>query len=360
MRSSRVLPLAVACLGARLAMAQSSPAVSDPAPESHPSSSVSNGAGSPTLSTAAPATIATVAIQGVSLSGSLSVADGRAMIGNNGTITAGEKSAEVALTRGGTLNVCASTKIHLTTDSSNGTSAGGGALMIAMDRGAIEAHYQAGQYSDVLLTPDLRILISPPGDADLSLRVNSQGDTCIDNHGDHAPYVLVSNLFEGGAYRVQPNQRVLFEKGSLQQVVDKEAEPCGCPPATPPPLSVANAGQSGPVVGRPGEKVAKASPTEAENPFPLAESEGLKPPPAPPSKPVVPAGTAHAQVEAPLTYDSAHPMLAPAPPESSEEHAPPAAPESTTLARAPAPRQPSHPGLFHHIGHFFRRLFTGK
>ena len=69
--------------------------------------------------------------------------------------------------------------------------------------------------------------------------MNNQGDTCLDNHGAHAPYVLASSLFEGGAYRVQPNQRVLFEHGSLHEVVDNEQEPCGCPPIL---SSVASAG----------------------------------------------------------------------------------------------------------------------
>lgn len=287
--------------------------------------------------------IATVPVQGVALSGSLSVENGRATIGNNGTITAGDQTAHVALTRGGSLNVCASTKIHLSTDNTTP----GGALMIAIDRGAIEAHYKPGQYSDVLLTPDLRILISPPGQADLSLRVNNQGDTCLDNHGAHAPYVLASSLFDGGAYRVQPNQRVLFEHGSLHAVVDNEPEPCGCPPDHP--LSVASEGVHGGQTARPGETVAKNK-AEADNPFPLAESEGLKPPPAPPKTPIVPPGEDHAQVSAPLAFNSDQPA-----PQTSTP-----GPATTQPAAAKPPAHPHHRGFFGHIGHFFTRLFGGK
>src|SRR6201999_621440 len=98
-----------------------------------------------------------------------------------------------------------------------------------------------------------------------------KADTCIDNHGDNAPYVPVTSQFEGGIYRVKPNQRVLFDHGSLQQVVDNEAEPCGCPAAA----SVSGATNSGRRVGGP------PSPP-ADTAFPLAESEGLKPPPPPP------------------------------------------------------------------------------
>lgn len=292
--------------------------------------------------------IATVPVEGVALSGSLSIENGRATIGNNGTITAGDKTAHVSLTRGGDLNVCASTKIHLSTDNSTP----GGALMIAIDRGAIEAHYTPGQYSDVVLTPDLRILISPPGEADVSLRVNSQGDTCVDNHGDHAPYVLASSLFDGGAYRVQPNQRVLFEHGSLHEVVDKEQEPCGCPPATP--QSVANTGVSGKTPAQPGETVAQKK-AEAENPFPLAESEGLKAPPASPKTPIVPVGEAHAQVDVPLTYNSDQPLL----PEKPMAEGPATTARQPEITAQAKPAKSHPPGLFGHIGHFFKRLFGG-
>lgn len=329
MRSAFAVPVAAACLAAHLIAAQHT----DPPP-------------------AAQLSIATVAVQGVSLSGSLWVEDGHAGIGNNASITAGDKTAHVDLTRGGTLNVCASTRIHLSTDNTTP----GGALMIALDRGAFEAHYAPGQYSDVLLTPDLRILVSGPGQADLSLRVNNQGDTCVDNHGDHAPYVLASSLFEGGAYRIQPNQRVLFEHGSLRSVVDNEQEPCGCPPAQP--LSIAGTGAQGTNPARPGQQVT-ANKATADNPFPLAESEGLQAPPPPLSTPVVPPGTPHAEVEAPIPYDANHPEALPTVPPSST--APSANTEGSTNSAVTAQTPPAkpHPGLFHHIGHFFKRILGG-
>ena len=340
----RVLGIvAAAYLAGGMAAAQLIPLPPDQLPKDH----------DPTPAAApVPMSIASVSTQGVSVAGSLSVANGRATIGNNGSITAGDGTAKVSLTRGGSLNVCASTKIHLSTDN---TIPGGGALMVAMDRGALEAHYTPGQYSDVLLTPDLRILISGPGEANISLRVNGQGDTCIDNHGEHAPYVLASSLFEGGAYRVQPNQRVLFEKGSLGQVVDNEKESCGCPPE---PLSVASAGTTGGTPAKPGETVANKPDAAKDNPFPLAESEGLKPPPAPSTKPVVPAGQAHAEVEAPLVYDSKNPNPLPPPPPAEPSNTPapaPAAEPPATTAQAPPPKL--HPGFFHHLGHFFKKMF---
>ncbi len=321
-------------------------------PNGAPDATQSANAPAPPAGAANPfpgASLATVSLDGVSLSGSLSVEDGRASIGNNGAITAGERTAHVSLTRGGSLNVCASTKIHLSTDNT----VSGGGLMIAIDRGALEARYLPGAYSDVVLTPDLRILISGPGQADLSLRVNSEGDTCVDNHGDHAPYVLASSLFEGGAYRVQPNQRVLFEHGGLQQIVDNEKEPCGCPPPppTPQPTSIAKVGLPGGTLhtsdqsATPPPPSATTASTAAQNPFPLAESEGLQPPPPPPTNPVVPPGEAHAQVTAPLVYngETAQNVGMPA----SSLSAPAPAPGSSPAAIAPKPacNDPLYPGV---------------
>jgi hypothetical protein len=290
--------------------------------------------------------IAYVPTDGVTVSGSLQVANGKATIGNNGSVTAGDKTATITLARGGELHLCTSTAIHLTTDQTVSPDSTG--LMLALDRGALEASYKPGNYSDVLLTPDLRILVSGPGDADFKLRVNAKGDTCIDNHGDNAPYITVTSQFEGGIYRVKPNQRVLFEHGSLQQVVDNESEPCGCPPAVP----VAIASDQGKPVGGP-------SSTPADTAFPLAESEGLKPPPAPPSQPVVPAGQPHAQVDVPLTYSGATNQVTPAPSEPPAEPLPPAPAAQTAETASPAPEQkPNTSGsFFHHVGHFFARLF---
>jgi hypothetical protein len=295
------------------------------------------------------APIAFVSTAGVTVSGSMSVENGRATIGNDGTITAGDGTAMVKLARGGDMEVCASTKVHLSRDTTI-PDAADSALMIALDRGALEANYVPGKYSDVLMTPDLRILVSGPGTADLKIRVNDKGDTCLDNHGTHAPYVTVTNLFEGGVYRVQPNQRVMFEHGSLEQVVDNEAEPCGCPVAAA-PVAVASAST---VVGPTPETDAAA----AANPFPLAQSEGLTPAPVAPVKPE-PVGVAHAEVQAPIAYDA---TATPNPALPSAAGPAPVSTESQTVNTQIAELQPpkeKHGGFFHSIGHFFAKIFGG-
>lgn len=332
----------------------------------------------------------------VRVSGAVELHHGEMLLGNGSTVTAANQTVKIALVRGGQLRLCSTTSLHLSRDRSIDDPENT-ALMMALDRGALETDYTAGKYSDVLLTPDLRILISGPGEAALSIRVNQQGDTCVDNHGANAPYVTVSSQLEGGVYRVMPNQRVSFEHGSLRDVVDHETEPCGCPAA--PAVSVASAGTSSSNPAHPGQSVGGPSSTPADTAFPLAESEGLAPPPAPAMKPVVPAGQAHAEVTVPLTYNGEHPPAAPSentdPAADTAGSANPAAPEPTktetarpgaddssaatsaketgspavpaaaanapalTATAAPAPEKHSSGNVFRRIGHFFSKIFGG-
>jgi hypothetical protein len=256
------------------------------------------------------------------VTGALEVTQGKAIIASSGTITSGTETTQVILPHRGVLRVCASTSVKLAADSSVPAGEIPG-LMIAMEHGAVEASYATGQNSDILMTPDFRILIGGPGAADVKIRLGQHGDTCVDNAGINAPYVLVSSIFEGGAYRVQAGQRVMFEHGSLHEVVDQEKEPCGCPPAAP-----------------------------KGNEFPLAQSEGLAPLAKPALSAVNPGGTI-VPVE-PLVYKS---------PEQAPPPATPAAAPAGGTAAGPATSTASakkKAGFFGSIGKFFRRFFGAE
>ena len=341
---------------------------------------------------------------GVQISGDVRVANGDMELGNGSTITAGNETVPIKLNRGGELKLCATTSVHLARDSSIQAPDASG-LMLGLDRGAIEAHYETGKYSDVLLTPDLRILISGPGEADLAIRVSRQGDTCIDNRGPNAPYITVTSQLEGGLYRVQPGQHVSFQHGDLREVVDTEHEPCGCP--APVAVAVASApaaaapAPAAPTGGVQAHPVGGPSSTPADTAFPLAVSEGLTQTPLPPTTPVASPGEVHAQVAVPFHYSGDFPALsdttgaasaaaasapataipppspaAPAPVPSNLPAPPPPAPPpgsrpvpvqpepsqpAIVLATAPAPRQnTSSRGFFHRVGHFFSRLFGAE
>jgi hypothetical protein len=255
------------------------------------------------------------------VTGSLEVANGKAIIAASGSVTSGAETTQVTLPRRGVLRVCASTTVKLTSDS--GVPAGETpGLLMAMDHGAVEMSFADVHNSDILMTPDFRILIGGPGAAEVKVRLGTQGDTCIDNAGVNAPYVLVSSVFDGGAYRVQPGQRVMFQHGSLQAVVDQEKEPCGCPP-----------------------------PVNAQgNEFPLAQSEGLAPLPAPDASASGVRGTP-VQTSETLAYNGAEHA-----PEAAEPAKTDAAATPATTAPPPAPQKKKHSAFVR----FFRRLFGAE
>ncbi len=319
----------------------------------------------------------------IRVAGAVTLGGDSTLLGNGSTVTAGKVTLPIHLTRGGELNLCATTELHLSQENSAGDP--NSPLLLALDHGAIEAHYSLGKNSDVVMTPDLRILLSGPGEADVRIRVNEAGDTCVSNHGDNAPYVTVSEQIGPGVYRVQANQRVTFEHGSVRDVVDKETQPCGCPAAVP--ISVASAGAASEPgkSAKPGEAVAAnaanatekqvhpdgPSSTAADTAFPWAESEGLAAPPAQPTKQRVLPGEIHSEVTSTLAY-SAPKQTVPtgtpsgmATPESAASVATAPAPgfgptvsSGPVIMAQPAPPKPKHKsGFFHKIGRFFVKIF---
>jgi hypothetical protein len=277
--------------------------------------------------------IAIVPVEGsTSVTGALSVTSGKAIIATTGSITSGPRTTDVILPHRGTLRVCASTTVNIAADNSVPAGETPG-LMMSLDHGAVETSFATGQNADILLTPDFRILIGAPGASDVKVRLGEHGDTCIDNPGTHAPYVVVTSVFDGGAYRVQPGQRVMFQHGSLSEVVDNEKEPCGCPPDAKP----------------------------GTNDFPLAQSAGIGPQ-APPITAVAPpvntASKPGSALDQPLVYQAQ-----PAGADQPAAAAPPAEPTQPAPAQPPAP--PARPaqkksGFFHSIGNFFRKIFGAE
>ena len=262
------------------------------------------------LDSATPGGAATVA-------GALQVTGGRALIAASGAVTAGKVNTDVVLPQRGSLRVCASTTVKLAADASVPAGAIPG-LMIAFDHGAIEASFSAGSNADTVLTPDFRILIGGPGATRVKIRLADHGDTCVDNPGANAPYVLVTSVFDGSLYRVQPGQRVMLQHGSTHEVVDQEREPCGCPPLEP-----------------------------KGNDFPLAQSEGMATMTEPKAGSVAPDGKP-AVVAPPLVHNAGDTTAS--------------APAVATAPPAPATTRAGEKkrGFFSRIGGFFRRIFGAE
>jgi hypothetical protein len=323
--------------------------------------------------------LGTVKTEGVELTGMVAVSNGSATIGNNGAVTAGAQPSDIALTRGGLVRVCAGSQVHL---SQTSMAIGRPPLMLALDRGTVEIRTGA-EKTDVVLTPDLRFELSGQAPLDLRIRVVPNGDTCVDNAGKDAPMLHITETLGTGAYFVRPGQHVLFEHGSLREVVDHETSSCGCPKTDA--LVLAGKGKHG------DGKIPEAA---RINPFPEAVSQGLAKPDLPQAQPA-PVGVVQTQVSSTLAYNgttnaasgppgevitaasiappaaatvsgSAQPTTATA---SASAPANPTTSAASTAAVATAPATDAHiteaapppagPNPFRSIGHFFRRLFGG-
>lgn len=272
--------------------------------------------------------IGTVAVQDATIAGPMELSNGRAVLVGNTTLTAKDHTAEISLARGGTVRVCATSGLHVA--ASQGAAAAP-PLMLALDRGAVEVK-MAATTTDTVITPDLRFTLRTNGPLDLRLSVTRNGDTCVENHGGKAPILNVADQFGEATYQLQPGQHVLFEHGSLKEVVDNESSPCGCPPE--PTVSIADAA------------ISASSPSGGSSadphPFPQAVSQGLAPtPPAPQA----PAGEVHTQVASSLSYSASDAAKIPAP--------------TPAAAQTPAPSMPPSNNVFHKVGHFFKRIFGG-
>ena len=301
--------------------------------------------------------IGTVGVQDATVRGALEVNNGRAILVGSTTVTAQNHMAEVALNRGGSVRVCATSGLHATSgNNSPGATPTSIPLMLALDRGAIEVQMPATT-SDVVMTPDLRFTLGGDGPLDLQLRVTKNGDTCVDNRGAKAPLVHVSEQFGDATYELYAGQHVLFEHGSLKEVVDHESSSCGCPPESPEPaMTVADALLNAGTPGAAGNVDAAKSAAE-QHPFPAAVSEGLAPVAAAPQ---TPAGVVHSQVSASLSSGGGADSTTEPVPAASGAATSASVPggATTTTAAAVPTAQPTAPrrGVFHAIGRFFRRL----
>jgi hypothetical protein len=210
---------------------------------------------------------------------------------------------------------------------------------------------------DVVMTPDLRFTMRGDGPLDLQLRVTRNGDTCVENRGAQAPVLNVADQFGEAAYELRAGQHVLFEHGSLKEVVDHESSSCGCPSEQTTSVADALLHSAGSGNSTAGDAATPAKPAE-EHPFPAAVSAGLAPEAAVPQ---APAGAMHTQVSATLSSNEGTDSLAgPKPVEKAptSASAPAAVAASAPVAAPQAAPEPKH-DLVHSIGRFFKHIFGG-
>jgi hypothetical protein len=212
-------------------------------------------------------------------------------------VNAARDTAIVRLPRGGEVRVCPGTSLSLT-PSQNGHD-----LMFGISSGAIEAHYSMDTSSDVILTPDFRILLPGPGNFNLAVSADPQGNTCVRGMQDNTASVIVSEAMGNGSYQVHPNEEIMFRAGRLNNVSSAIPATCGCPVALVPVMRAA-ATPTAPTSAAPATALPASS-------VPIAAVPGADPPTDQRNPHEV-----HVQVDAPLVFSARQQPVPPTPSEA--------------------------------------------
>jgi hypothetical protein len=202
------------------------------------------------------------------------------------TVSAMGNPTVLRLPRGGEIHVCPGTSLSVTPSKS------GRDLMLGLSTGTIETHYPLGSASDVILTPDFRILLPGPGEFDMAVSADSQGNTCVRTLSGNTAAAVVSEIMGSDTYQVNPNDQVFFHGGRLQNASSAANLSCGCPLRTVPVMRT----EAQPAASAPSAMLAPV-------PAPSAQSRARADnDPAPP-----PAAESPVQVEAPFIFRASQP-----------------------------------------------------
>lgn len=177
-------------------------------------------------------------------------------VASGSSVTAGEETAIMRLTRGGEVRVCSGTTVSFTT-SSNGND-----LLLGMSRGSIETDYVSQESVDSVLTPDFRIVLPGPGQFNMAVSADAHGNTCVASLPGTTSSAIVAELLGSGTYEIKPEQQVVFLKGRIDSI-DNPATSCGCPPAREPVLRAGNDPSNAIRDAKAGEKLPLSTSTTA-------------------------------------------------------------------------------------------------
>ena len=289
-----------------------------------------------------------------SVKGSVQLAGSGTSVLSGSSIQAGAQAATLKLARGGSLFVCEGTKLTVNASKS------GRQLLLSLNSGNLELNYPLGTEADSLLTPDLQLMLPGPGTVHVAVRVDPNGDTCVQSLPWNAAAIVVSETMGDATYQVKQDEAVLFKGGHLNQS-SKSKQNCGCPRVVP--TQVAKAAPTPPGAGA----VQTAQVPAAAMLPPSAQSQsGQQLASAPPPD-------QHLAVDAPFVYHANDPIpslqpmvvhlrlenshiitLEPTviPPGSKKKTPPP----TQTAQSQPPQKQESH-GFFSKVGAFFASIF---
>jgi hypothetical protein len=290
----------------------------------------------------------------IGTSGSLVETGNRVASGSS--ITAGDETAILRLTRGGEVRVCPGTTVSVS------TSPNGQDIMLGMSKGAMETHYGLKESVDSVLTPDFRVVLPGPGEFNLAISSDAHGNTCVGSLPGSTSSAVIAELLGNGTYEIKPDQQVVFRRGRLD-LVEPAVASCGCPRVQEPVLRAS----ADPAAVIPEDKAGEK--------LQLANSEGSAIKPDPPSTTPLPGASASkpkkvpdpakVQLEATLVFrgrDAQSPPVAPAAPLAEAAAlsltTKPSDPLPAVVVLPPATQSKSaHKGFFGKVKGFFGGIF---
>lgn len=175
--------------------------------------------------------IGEVSASDATVKGSVSLGQKGATVMSGSQVTAGSSTAQLKLSRGGTVNVCSGSTVSV----SNSTS--GEELMFAMSNGSLETNYKLGTHADIIQTPDFRIQLTGPGTFHIAVAIQPNNLTCVESLPGNASSAIITETFGDASYQLQTGKSVKFKNGKVEGLEEVTRADCGCPgaEAAPPP-----------------------------------------------------------------------------------------------------------------------------
>ena len=230
--------------------------------------------------------VAYVPTSEATVTGALLVSGDNSILGDASIISALDRPAHVILSRGGSLIVCQTSAVHLTVGHGIPTKSGQtyDPVLVALDKGSVELRMPIIA-TDSITTAGMRFASAArhnkPDLLDLAMRVSSNGDTCVENRSKKSPPIVISDALGQSTYLLKPDEHVLFSHGLIQEASPGATISCGCPPAPPPGMSLADA-----ALRAGAGNTATFDPNASAFPFPTNVSRGIESPaPLPPDTP---------------------------------------------------------------------------